>query len=126
MPRQRKPSNVLELNGAWAHNPNRRRIDPTPHGPIGPPPKQKTLTFPEAWRYLVKCAPDGVLADRDRAWLEVAAHLLVQFRADPANFHPARLARLTSCLSALGLSPADASRVRAAPVKARNTFEDGP
>lgn len=117
MPAHRKPSNVLELSGAWRKDPQRKRVDPTPTGPIGPPPKQKALTFPDAWRYLVKCAPAGVLADRDRVWLEVAAHLLVQFRADPANMHPAKLSRLTACLSALGLSPADASRVVVAPAK---------
>jgi hypothetical protein len=125
MPAHRKPTNVLELAGAFRKDPQRRRSDPTPAGPIGPPPKQRPLDFPAAWRYLVKCTPPGVLADRDRVWLEVAAHLLVQFRADPANMHPAKLSRLTSCLSALGLSPADASRVVAAPpAKARNPFDE--
>jgi len=59
----------------------------------------------------------GSARDRDRVWLEVAAHPLAQLRADPANMHPAKLSRLTACLSALGLSPADASRVAAAPRK---------
>ena len=114
MPAKRKPAALQELSGAWRHDPQRRRIEPATSGPIGAPPSQKSFTFPAAWRYLVKCAPDGVLADRDRVWLEVAAHLLVQFRADPANMHPAKLSRLTSCLSALGMSPADSSRVTAA------------
>ena len=124
MPAHRKPSNVLALSGSWRKDPQRRRVDPITTGPIGAPPKQSTMTFAQAWKYLVKCAPDGVLADRDRVWLEVAAHLLVQFRADPANMHPAKLGRLTSCLSALGLSPADASRVATAPRKPDNSDFD--
>lgn len=117
MPAHRKPSNVLALSGSWRKDPQRRRVDPITTGPIGAPPKQSPLDFPAAWRYLVKCAPKGVLADRDRVWLEIAAHLLVQFRANPADMHPAKLSRLTACLSALGLSPADASKVAAAPAK---------
>lgn len=124
MPAKRKPAAVQELTGAWRKDPQRRRVEPATTGPIGAPPKQKALTFPDAWRYLVKCAPPGVLADRDRVWLEVAAHLLVQFRADPANMHPAKLSRLTACLSALGLSPADASRVVVAPAKPQHNDFD--
>ncbi|MBT2145283.1 MULTISPECIES: hypothetical protein [unclassified Rhodanobacter] len=124
MPAKRKPAALQELNGAWRKDPQRRRIQPTATGPIGAPPKQSALTFEQAWRYLVKCAPDGVLADRDRVWLEVAAHLLLQFRADPANMHPAKLSRLTACLSALGLSPADASRVVVAPAKPEHSDFD--
>ena len=124
MPAKRKPAAVQELTGAWRKDPQRRRVEPTVTGPIGSPPKQTPLDFPAAWRYLIRCAPKGVLADRDRVWLEVAAHLLVQFRADPANMHPAKLGRLTSCLSALGLSPADASRVATAPRKPDNSDFD--
>jgi len=115
MPAKRKPAAVQELTGAWRKDPQRRRIEPTVSGPIGSPPKQTPLDFPAAWRNLVKCAPAGILAERDRVWLEVAAHLLVQFRANPAEMHPAKLSRLTACLSALGLSPAYASRVSFAP-----------
>ncbi len=35
---------------------------------------------------------------------------------NPANMHPAKLSRLTACLSALGRSPVDASRVVAKPI----------
>lgn len=79
-----EPAALQELSSAWRKNPQRRRVEPTVTGPIGTPPKQTPLDFPAAWRYLVKCAPAGVLASRDRVWLEVAAHLLVQFRANPA------------------------------------------
>jgi hypothetical protein len=125
MPRQRIATNVLELSGAFAKNPNRRRVDPVTSKPIGRAPKPFPLTFEQAWRYILKCAPEGVLRDdRDRLWVEVVAHLLVEFRADPAKFHPAKLQRLTSMLAALGMSPADASRVAAPPKAKRNEFDE--
>lgn len=124
MPAHRKPSNVLELAGAFVHNPNRRRVDPVPHGPIGKAPKQGPITFAKAWALIVAQCPDGVLADRDRVWVEVAASLFVQFRSDPAGMHPAKLSRLTAMLAALGMSPADASRVTAKPPKERNVFDE--
>lgn len=111
MPAHRKPTNVLELSGAWAKNPQRRRSDPPTRAPLGNPPKQEAMTFAQAWKYIAKCCPDGVLTDRDRPYLEIAASLFVQFRADPVKFHPAKLARLTAMLASLGMSPADASRV---------------
>jgi hypothetical protein len=126
MPAHRKPTNVLEIAGAFRKDPQRRRVDPPTRKPIGRPPKPDFLTFEQAWRYLVKCAPRDVLRDdRDRLWVEVAAHLLVQFRADPAAMHSAKLSRLVAMLAALGMSPADASRVTAtAPAKVRNPFDE--
>lgn len=124
MPAHRKPTNVLQLNGAFAHDPRRKRRDPQTHGPIGSAPKQSAITFAQAWKYIAKCAPVGVLADRDRIYLEVAASLFVQFRASPADFHPAKLARLEMMLAKLGMSPADASRVSVARVPVRNDFDD--
>lgn len=115
MPAHRKPTSILSLVGSFEHNPKRRRVDPPAHGPIGSAPKQEQLTFGQAWKYIVKCCPDGVLADRDRMYLEVAASLFVEFRSAPARFHPAKLARLTAMLSNLGMSPADASRVSVSP-----------
>jgi hypothetical protein len=113
MAAHRKPTNVLQLSGAFRKDPKRRRIDPPTREPIGNAPKQSPLTFAQAWRYIVKCCPPGVLADRDRPYLEIAASLFVEFRAAPAKFHPAKLSRLTAMLAALGMSPTDASRVSA-------------
>lgn len=124
MPAHRKPTSLLELAGAYRKDPQRRRVDPRPRGEIGLPPKQGPITFKQAWNMIVSCCPEGVLADRDRPWVEIAAHLLVQFRADPAAMHPAKLSRLTAMLASLGMSPADASRVAAAPVRKRNEFDD--
>lgn len=120
----RKPTAVLQLNGAFAHDPRRRRVDPKPKGPIGNAPKQGPLTVAQAWKYIVHCAPEGTLFSRDRLYVEMAASLFAQFRADPVRFHPAKLARLEMMLSKLGMSPADASRVRAAPSRVRGDFDE--
>lgn len=124
MPAPRKPTNILHLTGSFKHNPNRRRVDPPTHKPIGAAPKQTVISFKQAWNLIVKCCPDGVLADRDRIHVEIVASLLVQFRADPVNFHPAKLGRLSAMLSQLGMSPADASRVSATPKRTRGDFDD--
>ena len=124
MPAHRKPSSILSLVGSFDHNPQRRRVDPPTHAPIGSAPKQGTLTFTEAWKYIAKCCPNGVLADRDRVYLEIAASLFVEFRSAPTKFHPAKLARLTAMLSNLGMSPADASRVAVVKAPVRGDFDD--
>ncbi len=59
----------------------------------------------------MSACPAGVLADRDRIMVEIAASLLVEFRAAPAKLSTARVQRLTSILGELGMSPASASRV---------------
>lgn len=41
---------------------------------------------------------DCALADRDRGYLEIAASLFVEFHSARANFHPAKLARLTAMI----------------------------
>ncbi|WP_426689993.1 hypothetical protein [Rhodanobacter ginsengiterrae] len=120
----RKPSNVLQLSGAFAKNPQRTRTDPTPRGPIGSAPKQAPITFRKAWDLIVKACPEGVLADRDRLAVEIAASLFQQFRAAPAEFPAVKLARLQSLLADLGMTPAAASRVTAAPKPQRNDFDD--
>ena len=124
MAAHRKPTSMLSLVGAFDKNPQRRRVDPPSHALIGSAPRQTEITFAQAWKYIAKCCPDGVLADRDRVYLEIAASLFVEFRGAPAKFHPAKLARLTAMLSNLGMSPADASRVSVARTPIRGDFDD--
>ncbi|MEP7184890.1 MAG: hypothetical protein ABI767_03540 [Rhodanobacter sp.] len=78
-------------------------------------PKLTTLTFAQAWKLICKAAPEGTLTSRDRLAVELCAHLLVELRSEGANMHPAKLGRLAVSLGTLGLTPADASRVAAAP-----------
>ncbi|MEO8999276.1 MAG: hypothetical protein ABI227_12100 [Rhodanobacter sp.] len=91
----------MSLVGAFQKDPQRRRVDPPTHALIGSAPKQSERTFAQAWKYIAKCCPDGVLADRDRIYLEVAASLFVEFRSGSAKFHPTKLQRLTAMLANL-------------------------
>ncbi len=120
----RKPTNVLQLSGAFARNPNRTRTDPQPRGPVGSAPRQTPITFRKAWSMIVNACPDGVLADRDRIAVELVASLFKEFRSDPALFPAVKFARLQSLLADLGMSPAAASRVAAVPKSDCSDFDD--
>jgi hypothetical protein len=124
MPAHRKPTTILSLVGAFDKNPHRKRSDPPTRKTIGSAPTQSEITFAQPWKYIAKCCPAGVLADRDRIYLGIAASLFVEFRSAPAKMHPAKLARLTAMLSNLGMPPADASRVSAAQLPVRGDFDD--
>jgi hypothetical protein len=124
MPAHRKPTSMLTLVGAFDKNPQRSRVDPRSKPLKMAPPRPNPITFAQAWKLLVTCCPNGVLMDRDRIWLEIAAQLFVEFRnGGAAKMHPAKLSRLTAMLSSLGMSPADASRVTAAPVRVTDDFD---
>lgn len=125
MARPRTASNILQLNGSFAHNPSRRRADPVSE-PLGSAPTRGgNWTFKKAWTYIVSTAPVGTLQKRDRVYLELAAELFVVFKTEgAAKMNPARLARLEMMLAKLGLSPSDASRVSAVPPPQRGDFDD--
>lgn len=124
MPAPRKPTTLLQLVGAFDKNPQRARVDPVSAPLKLAPPRPKPITFAQAWNLIAKSCPEGVLAERDRIWLELAAALFVEYRNHGiAELHPAKLSRLTSMLASLGMSPADASRVSAAKPPVRDDFD---
>ena len=65
------------------------------------------------WDELVSSAPTGTLSRGDRATLEMTACLMVDFRADPSNFSPQRLATLTRLIGMLGLAPKNRRQMEA-------------
>ena len=115
--RPRKPSNVLEMSGAFRKNPQRRKEregEPQPAQPIGPPPDWMPDNVQEAWRDIVRLAPGGVLGDCDRIYVEVASELLALKRQlGVMAMEPAKLNRLETMLGKLGMNPADRSKVKA-------------
>lgn len=114
--RPRTPTNVLDLRGAFKKNPDRKRDredEPQPKAGIGPPPKWFKADEKRAWDYLVGIAPIGVLGDSDRAYLEIASRLLAYSRRlSIEELEQAKVNRLETMLSKLGLNPADRSRVK--------------
>lgn len=114
MARPRKPSNILELNGAFKRNPSRGRArenEPVPIGEIGDPPDHMPSNVAECWREIVGFAHPGVLCKADRLIVEHAARILSSLRADQWRGNPALLNRFEVVLGKLGMSPADRSRV---------------
>jgi hypothetical protein len=124
MSRSRTATNVLQLRGAFAKNPDRAREDTRTGRPLGVAPIQEPITFEQAWDYISSCAPSGTLDERDRVYVEVAAALFVEFRLNPIAMHPQRLGRLEMMMSKLGMTPVDSSRVSAVKGPKKNEFAD--
>jgi hypothetical protein len=123
MARPRKPTAELELKGAFAKNPKRRRVDPQTSGPIGDPPPSMELELHATWHELADQAPLNVLRSADRALLEVATILLFTIRrTSRAALEPAMIGQLLKCLSAMGMTPVDRSKVHAPQEKVDNPF----
>lgn len=111
MARPRKPTNVLELTGAFKKNPNRARQDADTVGPLTDAPAHLGGAALHAWNEIAQYAPLDVLTDSDRIALEVAANLLAQFRNDPVEFPSTKLVRLEALLGKFGMTPADRAKV---------------
>lgn len=111
MARPRKPTNVLELTGAFKKHPERARKDAEAVGDLTAPPAHINGAVLHAWNEIAKYAPRDVLTDSDRLSIELAANLLAQFRDDPIEFTAAKLVRLEALLGKFGMTPADRSKV---------------
>lgn len=111
MARPRKPTNVLELTGAFKKNPQRSRQDAEAAGELTAPPDHINGAVLHAWNEIVRYAPLSVLTESDRLSIELAANLLAQFREDPVEFTAAKLVRLEALLGKFGMTPADRSKV---------------
>ena len=110
MGRPRKPTAVLELTGAFQKDPQRRRDhEPKPQGPIGDPPADFDDVLMVLWRELLGMVPAGVLAVADRWLLELTCRTMRQVKQGYALAAEKNL--LLSCLSRMGLTPADRSRI---------------
>lgn len=111
MARPSKPTKVLEINGAFKKNPNRRRDgEPVPTGGIGPYAKG-SLDKAEIWDEIVgQCAP-GVLTNADRLSLEIAVEYVHLFRKDPAKFPAVKVHVVVALLGRFGMTPADRAKL---------------
>lgn len=115
MARPRKPTNVLELAGAFKHDPKRldaRKDEPVPHGPIGEPPEFLSELQKECWREFVRLCHDGVLCEADRPFMEYAARVWAQLRDSP-EIDPKLGIRFETVCARFGMTPADRSKVSA-------------
>lgn len=80
MSRPRTPTQVLELKGAFDKNPQRRRRDPSPAGPVGSAPVSLNEAERKIWSEICRKAPDKVLTAADSFLLEIVCRLMFRFR----------------------------------------------
>jgi hypothetical protein len=116
MPRPRTPTAILEATGQLAHDPKRyatRLTEPKPNTSLGTAPKHLTTAQKKVWKELSSTAPDGVLTGCDRWIVETSVILMSKIRT--GNFTSTDIGHLRSCLAAMGMTPADRSRVSATP-----------
>lgn len=125
MARNRTPTNVLDLKGSYKNHPERKREranEPEPKAGIGPSPDHFDELQQKTWNELVGIIPAGVLGDCDRWTVEIAVRLMCKLRAD-GGLAGAEYGNLIKCLSVMGMTPADRSRVKV-PDKPKSTGWD--
>lgn len=113
MPQPRKPSDVLERNGSFAHDPKRRRKDPKGVGALPTdPPEWLDLEKHEerVWRQIVPLIPQGVGTGSDVFVIEQAVRLIARIRRTREQ-KAADVGQLRALLGSLGLSPSDRARL---------------
>lgn len=103
MARPRTPSIDLEIRGAYRKDPQRRRTkEPKPSGGIGKPPAYLAVDERKTYRELLT-ASDGHI-------VEIGAVLLAKFRCRECD-KVAEIGLLIKCISQLGMTPADRSKI---------------
>jgi phage terminase small subunit len=113
MARPRKPTAELERAGGFDAHPERRRArenEPVPTGPLGDPPEHLTDGQKAIWHELAGQVPEGVLTIADRFLVEIVCRQMAKLRARKP-LKAAEMNQIISCLSRMGLTPADRSRV---------------
>lgn len=148
--RPRKPTALLELNGAFKHNPDRARPnEPKELRPLGDPPARLPIEVLPFWREIVDMVIGGVLTYRDRWCVELAARLMWKStHAIPAEailelaragelgtdvikamvaretISSSEQATLNRLLASMGMTPADRSKLSVPQEKPKNQFAD--
>lgn len=125
MARHKQPRELAELKGATKKDPQRYKKEaPTTGKALGKPPAHLPEDVVTVWKELEKCSLPGVLTSADRFVLEVAASLLVEFRANRAEFKAAKYSHLIGCLARLGLTPADRQKLGTEKTREGNPFDE--
>lgn len=106
MGRPRKPSNVLELSGAFKRNPQRRRdtVKARELGLAGAPERFDDVQR-ECYDDIVRLAPPGVLKASDQPSVELLAVLMAEFRQAPYAFVAAKHAATLKLLQQFAMTP---------------------
>jgi hypothetical protein len=113
MARPRTPTATLKARGSFVAHPERfkaRGKEPKPSAALGKPPANLTEAQRKCWDEIAELAPPFVLMNCDRFLVEIAAKLLAQSRTEEGLVIGERN-QLMNCLSRMGMTPADRSKV---------------
>lgn len=112
MPPPRKPSNVLELKGAFSKNPSRRRKPVKPVAKLlGDAPSYMTEAQAAVYREMLDIMPPGIVKATDGPSVELLACLMCEFREGPQLFTASRIAQLLQLFGRFGLTPSDREKM---------------
>ena len=124
MGRNRKPAELVAIDGSLEHDRKRysaRLHAPKKSNPLGNPPSHLPATQKKLWKELVKNTPAGVLTVADRFLVELTTGLLFKMRT--GDISTGETSQLVSCLSRMGLTPSDRSKVSADAPDTRDDLE---
>lgn len=111
MAKPRLPAAVAKATGAAVKNPQRFRGRKAPKvQPLGPAPKEFTAAQRAAWNAFAEEMP--WLGKSDRMVVETASRLRARMQTEP-DFPIGGYAQLRMCLSAMGGTPTDRTKVSA-------------
>ena len=114
MPRPRTPSAKAKIEGRHIKNPQRYKRNTPTADSIGDPPKWLTETQTAAWREFEAELP--WLNRSHRSLLEIAAVVRARVQAG-GEVGTKALSLLRLCLSSLGATPSDASKIAWTPAE---------
>lgn len=123
MPRPRKPTEALQLSGAFQKNPKRTRaIGPKSEKGLGEPPAYFADDAAVIWAEVQSIVPANVLTSADRFVVELLSRLVAKFRLDWLT--AAEMSQMTWCCSHLGMTPTDRSKITVEPEKEVSPFDE--
>ena len=125
MPRPRKPTALLEATGAFLHDPQRREArakEPTPDPNFGNVPRNLTAAQKKLWAELTDMVAPDVLTKADR-WL-VRLTVLMAEKVFDGTATSGQTACFQRCLSQLGMTPADRSKIKFAEAPKVDEWEE--
>jgi len=120
---KKQPAQLQMLKGVDKKNPDRINKNEPQGGKIGNPPAHFSKELKSVWKEFVDNLVDGVLQKSDRQSLEIACHLMFQFRQNPVDFSGAKLSRLHSLLGSFGMTPSDRRNISVPDKKPENPFD---
>lgn len=111
MSRPKTPTAILQLNGAFKKNPDRKREGEPKAEAIGPPPKYFKVKQKNIWKEVVSKCAEGVLQASDEMALEVMCLLIEEFRYSPISFQSAKMAQLQQLMKGFGMTPSSRASI---------------